>query len=39
MFMPLIMAVEASESGFREKCEKTPASIVFVKPGTREENL
>jgi hypothetical protein len=24
--MPLIMAVEASESGFREKCEKTPVT-------------
>jgi hypothetical protein len=26
MFMPLIMAVKASESGFREKGEKTPVT-------------
>jgi hypothetical protein len=39
MFMPIIMAVEASESGFSKKCEKPPVSIVWVRPGTRAEKL
>jgi hypothetical protein len=39
MFMPLIMATPADKSGFREKCEKTPVSIIWVKPGPREEKL
>jgi hypothetical protein len=35
---PLIMAVEASGSGFSEKCEKTPVTSSS-KPGSKDEKL
>jgi hypothetical protein len=37
MFMPLIMAVEASESGFRKKCENPPFPLsgLSLEPGKR----
>ncbi len=39
LFKPIIMAMPQDESVFREECQKTPVSIVIVKPGTREERL
>jgi hypothetical protein len=36
--MPLIMAVEASESGFREKCEKTPVTSSSPSQVPRKKN-
>jgi hypothetical protein len=38
MFMPLIMAVEASESGFREKCEKPPFPLSGLSLEPRKKN-
>jgi hypothetical protein len=35
---PIIMAMPEDESWFREECEKTPGSIVFVKPVPRNKN-
>jgi hypothetical protein len=38
MFKPVIIAMPTDESGLRQECRKTPVSIVFVKPETREQN-
>jgi hypothetical protein len=37
MFMPLIMAVEASESGFGKKCENPPFPLsgLNLEPGKK----
>ena len=39
MFKPVNMAMPQVESVFREECQKTPVSIVFVKPGTRARKI
>jgi hypothetical protein len=39
MFKPVIMAMPTDGSWFKEECEKTPGSIVWVSPQPREEKL